>query len=343
VRVVRADSSFQEVWDTFVDAHPQAGPYHRWAWSQAVRQAYGFHQVSLVALREDQVAGVLPLVHMKLPGARGRLVSLPYCDFGGPLSVDEGTNTLLIEYAMEFAEAQSVKEVVLRRQTAGASGTGKVLMRLALPESSTLLMQSFSAKLRSQIKKPQREGLTVIRGGEELLEHFYRVFAKNMRDLGSPAHSLGWFTRVVRGFQDFGRVWVAYLPDGRPAAAAITLDQGRVTYVPWASSVREYNPHNPNMLLYWAMLSGAAEAGQRAFEFGRCTPGEGTHRFKKQWGAEPLDLAWDVYDPATRKVKCAESGARASTLRRMAESCWRRLPLWAANVAGPLLRRYISL
>ena len=46
------------------------------------------------------------------------------------------------------------------------------------------------------------------------------------------------------------------------------------------------------MLLYWTFLAFAADNGYGQFDFGRSTPGEGTYRFKSQWGAEPHQLYW---------------------------------------------------
>ena len=67
--------------------------------------------------------------------------------------------------------------------------SSKVRMLIRLPESSEVLMKSFKSKLRSQIKKPMKEGLYSIIGGIELIDEFYNVFLVNMRDLGSPVHS----------------------------------------------------------------------------------------------------------------------------------------------------------
>ena len=38
---------------------------------------------------------------------------------------------------------------------------------------------------------------------------------------------------------------------------------------------------------------GRFEHGYRTFDFGRSTPDEGTFHFKKQWGAQPQELAWE--------------------------------------------------
>jgi len=41
-------------------------------------------------------------------------------------------------------------------------------------------------KVRNQVRKAQKSGLTAERGGTALLDAFYAVFARNMRDLGTP-------------------------------------------------------------------------------------------------------------------------------------------------------------
>lgn len=342
IHILHAHSTQSALWDSYVDGCADAGPYHRWAWLDAIHQAYGFRAVPLLALRSGKATGVLPLVLLGLPGRRGRLISLPYCDFGGPLADDDAAREKLLGHALELARAWGLDGVDVRRQSSRGVGTTKVLMRKLLPGGAKELFDSFPAKLRSQIRKPQREGLNTATGGEELLEDFYRVYARNMRDLGSPPHALGWFRAVLRGFAHRARVTVVSLQDGEPAAAGITMVQGATSFVPWASSLREHNPLSPNMLLYWTMLSQAAESGLKAFEFGRSTPGEGTHNFKKQWGAQQIGLAWQRFDPSTGVMRPLSALGKARP-RQLAEACWRYLPLGMANAAGPILRRYISL
>ena len=59
-------------------------------------------------------------------------------------------------------------------------------MRLALPSASDRLWTDFDPKVRNQIRKGEKAGLAVHWGSRELLDEFYAVFARNMRDLGTP-------------------------------------------------------------------------------------------------------------------------------------------------------------
>jgi FemAB-related protein (PEP-CTERM system-associated) len=341
--IVIAPATDRLAWDAYIDSNPLAGPYHRHAWLEAVSRAYGFGVAPLAAVRDGRIVGILPMVRFSLPARAGRWISLPYCDYGGPLATEETVRARLLEYAMALAREKGDVLVALRSRSEGGQAGGKVLMRLALPQGSEPLLRTFPAKLRSQILKPTRDGLTAVSGGEELLPAFYSVFARNMRDLGSPTHSLAWFQAVARGFGPQCRVWLVRLPDGQPAAAGMTLCQGRQTCLPWASSVRQYNRTNANMLLYWAMLGKAADDGQVVFDFGRSTPGSGTYRFKAQWGARESGLEWATCDAATGLIRSGTSPSSPNGLRTLAASCWRRLPLAVANLVGPRLRRHISL
>ena len=276
-----AEHKDREAWNVFVDRHPQGLAYHYYAWKNAVEEAYGFEGVYLLAERESKICGVLPLVHMKLPFGGGRLVSLPYCDVGGCLSVDESTGEALVHKARSLAEEKTAGEMEIRwaypfdRASQGLSlAPKKVRMVLDLPGGSMPLFDSLKSKLRSQVRKPQRDGLNCCLGGKELLGDFYPIFAENMRDLGSPVHSRKWIEAVVAHFADAARVGVVYAPDGRPAAAGVLLLHPRGVSVPWASSLRRYNYLNANMLLYWNLLSFAADSGYPCFDFGRSTPGQ---------------------------------------------------------------------
>lgn len=343
MRVIVADASRREAWDAAVAGQAASTPYHDWAWLEAVRRAYGFAVLPLLALRDGQGVGVLPLVRLRPPGGRGWLVSLPYCDCGGPLADEPEARQELLGRALDLARASGAAGLEVRQFGGETAGAAKVLMRLALPEGAGRLMESFPSKLRSQIKKPGREGLTAASGGAELLPAFYRVFSRNMRDLGSPTHSLAWFRAIVAGFGPRARVTVVSLADGRPVAGAVCLVHGSRVFGPWASSLREYNRHCPNMLLYWSLLADAADAGMAEFDMGRSTPGEGTHRFKSQWGAREVGLSWRRFDAGTRRERPALAAGGPGRARQVIAACWRRLPVGVANAVGGAVRRYISL
>ena len=350
MNIRQATVNDHDAWDAYVTGHPRGLAYHLTAWCEAVEKAYRLPYHLLLAENAHGVCGILPLIAFKVPLKSTVLISLPYCDVGGLLANDENTSRTLLLQAQEMMKELGADQLEVRSQDPVQelaehpdNAKAKVRMLLDLPASGEELLQSLKSKVRSQAKKSIRDGLTATLGGLELLDTFYGIFSENMRDLGSPVHSRQWIRAILTTYGDRARVGIVSTPEGIPAAAGILLLHPWTASVPWASSLRRYNPLNPNMALYWTFLSYAADHGHARFDFGRSTPGEGTYRFKKQWGAAPHPLHWQRYRPEngwdTRRVASNES----SFARELAARCWQKLPLTVATTCGPFVRRYVSL
>ena len=329
----------EPAWNHYVLTHPDGLAYHLFAWKNAVQEAYGFDSCYLIAEQNQKITGLLPLIDFKIPILGRSFVSLPYCDVGGCLADTQEVKKTLADYAITLGREKKVKKIELRQTTLAENiDSHKVRMILKLPDSSETLLAGFKSKLRSQVKKPIRDGLTTQLGGTELVPEFYQVFRENMRDLGSPVHHLKWIESIVRFYADNVKVGIAYTPEGIPAAGGIILMTNTTVSIPWASALLKFKHYNPNMLLYWSLLSFAADNGYRYFDFGRSTPGEGTYKFKQQWGAEPLPLEWiDLLHPAS--VSASQHGG----MREKVEKIWQKLPVGMATMVGPRIRKYISL
>ncbi len=213
----------------------------------------------------------------------------------------------------------------------------KVAMSLALSATADEQWKAIDRKLRNQVRKAEKSGLTVTTGGEELIGAFYKVFARNMRDLGTPVFGVSLFRETLRTFPEQSRVFCAY-HEGRPVAASIVHWRGDSIEVIWASALREANPLCANVLLYWHMLQFAIAQGCRRFEFGRCTPGEGPFQFKRQWGAEPRPLVWEYWHS---RLTADVDKSPANPKYRAAVALWQRLPLGVTTAVGPRIVRSI--
>jgi FemAB-related protein (PEP-CTERM system-associated) len=214
-------------------------------------------------------------------------------------------------------------------------------MILDLPESSEALMKTFKSKLRSQIRKPMREGLKARIGGLDLIDAFYKVFLKNMRDLGSPVHSKKLMENLLVEFPDKAMIFVVY-KDRKPVAGSFVCSFRKEFINPWASFIREYSQFSPNMLLYWAMLEYACDHGFSVFDFGRSTPGEGTFKFKEQWGARPVPLCWLELSNEKEFAAFKTSVADKSKFD-IAIQLWKKLPVPLSRILGPAIRKNIGL
>jgi FemAB-related protein (PEP-CTERM system-associated) len=282
---------------------------------------------------------------------------MPFFDMGGVLADTSAAEKHLLDHALSLAQDLGARSLELRHTVELASLSGqdgfqtgfngkpvqcrkrshKVRMLLDLPGSSDALMKSFKSKLRSQINRPIKDGLKVKSGGAELVNEFYEVFLENMRDLGSPVHSKIMIQNVLAEFPDQSRIFVVH-KDRMPLAAALTIGFKGVVENPWASALRRYGNLSPNMLLYWGMLEHAVQNGFTLFDFGRSTPGEGTFKFKEQWGANPEPLHWHYLNAENFNGGDIDVGRLS-----VAAAVWKRLPVRVTKVFGPPIRKYISL
>jgi FemAB-related protein (PEP-CTERM system-associated) len=208
-------------------------------------------------------------------------------------------------------------------------------MVLRLPKSEQALNKQLRSKLRSQIRRPDREQLEILWGGSDLIPDFYRVFAPGMHELGTPVYPRRFFEIAYEALQDVASILVVRA-HGEVHAAAMLVRHGNTLEVPWAAATAAGKRLSINMRMYWEMMRFAIHAGIETFDFGRSTADSGTYRFKAQWGAEPTQLHWHYWLPAGRPIpKLNQSNPKYAR----AAAAWRRLPLWFANFLGPHIAR----
>jgi FemAB-related protein (PEP-CTERM system-associated) len=326
-------------WDAFVASRPDATAYHQWRWRDVFVRAFG-HDTAYLAARDGQtICGVLPLVLFRSAVFGRFAVSLPYVNYGGVLAADESVRRALLGEAERIAADRGLTHVELRHTDTCfpelPSKRHKVAMTLELAADASKAWEAVDRKVRNQVRKAEKSGLTVESGGAELVEGFYSVFARNMRDLGTPVYDRRFFSEVLRQFPDEARVFLVRHTSG-VVAAGISYRYRNTVENPWASSLKEFRTLSPNMLLYWHMIRDAVERGARVFDFGRSTPGEGTFKFKEQWGAKPRPVCWEYRLLAGANLP---DQSPKNPKFRAAIAIWKRMPLGLATRLGPHLVR----
>lgn len=337
---VRDDAPLAQL-EEYVAAHRLASAYHRPGWCEVIGRAFGHQTKYLAAESGEAIVGVLPLVFFRSRLFGRFTVSLPFLNYGGVLADSPDAERALVDHAIEDTREAGGTHLELRhtRQVFAhlTPRRHKVAMRLGLLDSVDAQWNGLDRKLRNQVRKAEKSGLEAHHGGAELLPEFYQVFARNMRDLGTPVYSARFFDEVLRVFPDATRVFVVR-HGGRAVAASLVHEHGAMVEVPWASSLREFNPLCANVLLYWHMLRWSIERGMRTFDFGRSTPGEGTYHFKRQWGAEAYELVWEYWTADGQPLP--ELNVKNPKFS-LAIRAWQMLPVAIATMVGPRVVRNI--
>lgn len=333
--------SENELWDNFVLRQPTARCPHLSGWKNVIEASFGHDCIYLMAMERGTIHGVLPLVHLRSRLFGSFLVSVPFLNYGGIVTENPAARQSLFEFARQLGAERGAAYIELRHQVPQLQDVPtkqhKVVMLLELSDESEKLWNSFKPKLRSQIRKPMKEGLLVHLGREEELDNFYKVFSVNMRDLGTPVYSRNFFAQILKNFPN--STWIcSILLNHEPIAAGFLCGFRDTLEIPWGSSLRRFNHLAANMLLYWSALEFAVRQGYKRFDFGRSTPGEGTYKFKEQWGAKPVPLHWQYW---LANGNALPDLSPTNAKYQLAINVWQKLPLFVTRWVGPAIVRNI--
>jgi len=331
----------EDDWNEYVGKQPEASIHHLTHWRHVLQKTYGINSFYFFAHDKNlKVVGILPLVRLKSGLFGDILVSMPYFQRGGAIADHPYIESELMEAASREAARLGVDYIEYRDDVPREGlpvQLHKVNMVLLLPDSEEALWNSFTAKLRAQIKRPQQQAPQVLVGGKEYLDDFYKVYTRNMRDLGSPCHSKKLVENILNHFPDNSWIVIIRL-NNKPVSAGLLLGHSGTMEIPLASTIRDVNPYSINMLLYWEVLKLATRLGYKCFDFGRSSKCAGTYRFKQQWGAQEKQLYWYYW-----LDKGAELPSLSPTNPKYALiiNAWKRLPVVLAKWLGPFIVKNI--
>ena len=325
---VQLSDGSRDLWNDYVSANPHAYVYHLWEWGDALCKTYNLGRWYF-AVREDQrIVGVLPVFYIRSLLFADKIVSLPFCEYGGPLvgdysdqSMAENVFMMLMKKVHELAEKLRVDYIELR-QPSGllsffVSSAGfrvlrrYVTFRIDLTVGESEIWKNFDGRTRRHVKKAVRIGTKIREVNVDSLGHYYALYLRTQKSLGSPPHSYAFFRNLYDGFVSKGllRMFLA-LYDGKPVAGIMVFCFNGKLY--WWNNVldRRYASLDPTNLLLWHVIRLGMENGFRVLDLGRTRSEDvGVYHFKSGWGGREVGLEDYVFflrgvkipDPLQRK------------------------------------------
>jgi FemAB-related protein (PEP-CTERM system-associated) len=322
------------LWQHFCQHAQATSLCHQTELYVAIEQAFGHKTDILVAMCNCDIVGGLPLTKLSSRLFGTFLVSTPYFNYGGPLTSYPNVFEALIKHSKQLIISKSASHAEVRTTVANIDlpfADKKASMVLALPKTAEKLDSQVGSKVRAQVNKANEHKPTVAFGHADLLNDFYKVFAHNMRDLGTPVYSKHWFATLLDQLQHNATIVVVYV-NNKPVGTAFLTGHRDMLEVPWASTLKSANAMNINMWMYRQILGFAIKKGFKYFDFGRSTIDAGTYKFKKQWGAKPVAHYW--YYVSENGNDIAQTNPDNPKFKLLI-AIWKRLPVWLANLIGP--------
>ncbi|MET3437840.1 FemAB family XrtA/PEP-CTERM system-associated protein [Sphingomonas sp. 1185] len=318
--------------DAFVDA---AGgtPFHRTGWLLAGAAGCGQKAHCLVAERNGDLVGLLPLSEIRSPLFGAAMVSTGFGVDGGVLG--EGVD-LLAEAAWTLARDRGIESVELRGGpvpdgwTPDADSYLGFVRPIAADDEAEL--KAIPRKQRAEVRKALANELTVQTGADAaMLAGHYRVYAESVRNLGTPVFPARLF-REAAARLDADVLTVRHR--GRAVASVLSLYHGGTVYPYWGGGTQAARGLRANDLMYFALMRHARSRGCHRFDFGRSKVGTGAAAFKKNWGFEGRPLVY-----ASRSIHGPRAINPLNPKYAAMIALWKRMPVWAARIAGPVIAR----
>ena len=319
-------------WDQYVLAHRDSTFFHQIGWKNVVEKTYNHKPIYLLAKEDGRIRGVLPLFHMKSRIFGCKMVSVPFGSYGGVCADSTVIEDQIIGRAVDLTKNSLADYLELRgfhNNSMLVSNMGYVTFILKLNRDSDVIWNGFNNKLRNAIRKSMKYNLTAESDGS--VRDFFSVYARNMRDLGTPSHSLSFFSMLKSVFPDQLRV-LNLRHEDRIIAGLLLLYFKDMVIAGWAASDRRYRGFNPNNLLYWTAIKTSCERGYKFFDFGRSISGSGTYKFKKPWGSDIRKLHYLYYLNNGDELP---DTSQSNPKRQKVAGVWKKLPLSVATDIGP--------
>ncbi|MFX0195086.1 MAG: FemAB family XrtA/PEP-CTERM system-associated protein [Candidatus Hodarchaeota archaeon] len=331
----------EKAWEDFVVKSKEATFFHQIGWKKVVEKVYGDRLKAIYLIAEDRgkFRGILPLFLCNNWPFGRKLISLPLASCGGCCTDSEAADVMLINKAIELANAFDVDYLELRNidEKKGDFLTNKAYLTLVLdldpaPEN---LWSGFRETTRRYIRKATRNNLEVTIATKDIGD-FYKIYSQNQRNLGTPVQSYRWIKSVFFDFPGHHAIARVRYQGKTIAAIFLRTFRDQMMYV-FGASLPEYRNLYPNYILFWKILQDACKRGFKQFDFGRSLQNSGSYFFKVGWGAKPEQYYYQYY---LNRANNIPDTSQANSKRIMFAKLWKRLPLPMANTLGPMIRRY---
>ncbi|MBM3711814.1 MAG: peptidoglycan bridge formation glycyltransferase FemA/FemB family protein [Actinobacteria bacterium] len=339
LKIKELNNDETEIWDSYVLSHPHADYSHLYNWKLVFSDSYSLETMYLGLFDSYKLVGILPSVIIKYPFNRNFAFSLPYLNYAGILSEQRFIQKDIIENVSEVYKSKNIQSVELRSLDVQNTKTfGNCTLKLQLPNNPEDLWKSFKPKVRNQIRKAEKYCFST-QWGVHQLDKFYNIYRINMHELGTPVHSKKFFKNIIKYFPNETNILTVYKDKLAISSMFVMSFKNRIAD-PWASSLKNYLEHCPNMLMYWEALKYGIYNGYSEFDFGRSQYFSGTYNFKTQWGAKPYNLCYNVVNILSKNFSSSETIYRDKKASLFVK-VWKLMPRFMVNVLGPHLRRFI--
>ena len=343
LRCVPYTTTMRAAWDRLA---ARGSIFHTTAFGQVLLDSFGY-QCAYHALTDEQgqLRALLPLVIGRNLSLKPVGVALPFINYLD-ICADSEAAQQAAAAALPLLKAQyglTYLELRLKEQKLEQAGWRALRQHytfelpLAADEEAVLALSTGSN--RNHVRKAYRNNWFSASFDPANLAAFYAVYTRRMHELGSPSPSLRFFERFFQHLPDNTHLLTAL--DRKTAQVVggmllVTSPADGTLYYPYGANLVAYNHQYLNNFMYWEAVRFGIRQGLRRLDLGRSQAGSGTYKYKAQWGAEPRQLTYLLYDGDQ-----TNAGPPDKEKLHLLIDLWKATPQCVTDWVGPRLIKYL--
>ncbi|HEY9152377.1 MAG TPA: GNAT family N-acetyltransferase [Anaerolineales bacterium] len=311
------------------------------SWTGFISDIYGLSLYRLVAEEQDEITGLLALVHIQHFVFGNYLTTAPFASYGGFAFSSANVRDALLEKAQALGNELKVDYVNVRFDAGESIPPNGWIQhpiystyRTDLSSNAETMLAQYSSDHRNHIRKSLKRGFHIKFGHLDLLDEAYEGLTHSMHELGSPYHSKAYLYQMAESLGHTLEFAVVYGPRGELAGAGVFILQDDVVTNLHANILRAFRSDYAGEFLYWSVVSRYGATGFKTFDIGRSLIGSGNETFKMKWKPRKRLLA---YWYNLRDGAILPELNQKNPKFRFAIWLWKQLPDFIVLPLGPFL------
>ena len=354
---LKSTNNNKNLWNQYVLSDPNACIYHLWEWGEVISETYNHKKYYFVIKKDRDIIGIMPLIHIQSILFANKLVSLPFCEYGGPLiaahldpSITEHAIKTLSKKLITLTKISKIDYLELRqlppvlsRLTSLTDFTicrKSLTFEIDLTQEEQVLWRNLEKRTRRAIKKALRVGVEVRDVDSSALAHYYTLYLKAQKRHGSPPHSYNFFKNIYATFKPKEQLQMLLATYKRKPIAGRMLFCFNNKITCWNSILdRKYVSLNASNLLLWHIIRWGTKNKFKILDLGRTRiEDKGLYLFKRGWGGKRKIL--EDYAFFSRKKQIPDPLQRKYIFL---SNLWSLLPKTVTKKMGPGIISNIGL
>jgi hypothetical protein len=303
----------REEWQRLLDKALFKTFFHSLEWEEFLESKFKWLKFERYLYKDQAI--------LSLAKVGKKLVSHPFCEYGGILPLINGTN--LSEFQKDLlSEFKDKIKISLHPLSldyfSGYDSFGSERITHILKGEADL-----NKSVRYEIRKAEEKGVVIKEcQSEKDLNSFYNLYLKGAKKHKIPAYPFSFFNYFLKSGK--AKIVLATIKDKVIAGSVFLLYQNIIHYSQNAVA-ENYKKTGVNYLILEEVIKNK---GEKIFDFGGTRKGSSLETFKKAWGAKEY--------PILEIKNYTDSGLRKSKLRMI----YGFLPVFLVKRLSPYLLRY---